>query len=426
MLQTLFHIPHEINGIPVFGFGWLLALWLLVLVVLGVATWCGRIPLIEVRNHAMILGILGLAIIFLKRLEETDLTGNSIGLPIRGYGFMLLLGVLSGVWLATYRARRMGIDPEKILSLAFWMFLVGIVGARLFYVIEFWDQFQRESLLETLKSAIQVTEGGLVVYGSLIGASIAAAVYLRRQRLPILAVADLISPSLVVGLSFGRIGCLLNGCCFGQVSDLPWAITFPQSSAGFDSGRFSPPFYHQLQSGQFHGLRIESDQNGRPFIADVAADSAAAMQGLSAGNHIVSINGSRVKSLNDVYATFLGSPTNFVIQTDQHGLFEISIATLPARTLSVHPTQIYSAINAVFLCLFLMAYYPYRRRDGEVIALCLTIYPVARILIEMIRSDANIAFELTISQIVSIGLLTGIVGLWLYLFRQTPGSALPP
>ena len=175
---------------------------------------------------------MALAIIGLKYIEEKDSLGYVVGLPIRSYGVMVLLGVLSGVWLATHRARRMGVDPDKILSLATRMFFFGFLGARLFYVIEFWDdQFAHNNLRQTLIAIINFTEGGLVVYGSLIGALLAAWLYLRRQKLPILAISDLIAPSLLLGLAFGRIGCLLNGCCFGSICDTPLAITFPRTSS---------------------------------------------------------------------------------------------------------------------------------------------------------------------------------------------------
>ena len=74
----------------------------------------------------------------------------------------------------------------------------------------------------------------------------------------------------------------------------------------------------------------------------------------------------------------------------------------------------------------MLAYYPYRRRDGEVIAICLTIYPVARYLLEMIRADESIAWGLTISQVVSGLLLLAVLTLWMIVLRQPRESALPP
>ncbi len=102
---------------------------------------------------------------------------------------------------------------------------------------------------------------------------------------------------------------------------------------------------------------------------------------------------------------------------------------LPPRSAAVYPTQILSSINAALICLFLWAYYPFRRRDGEVAALMVSIYPVTRILLEMIRKDESslfaISFKLTISQTVSGLLLASVLALWWYVLSRPPGSALP-
>ena len=90
------------------------------------------------------------------------------GLPIRGYGVMLLIAVISGIWLSIQRARQVGLDPEIIWSLGTWFFVAGIGGARLFYIIEYWPRFQKASWTDTLLAMINLTQGGLVVYGSLL------------------------------------------------------------------------------------------------------------------------------------------------------------------------------------------------------------------------------------------------------------------
>ena len=139
------------------------------------------------------------------------------GLPIRGYGVMMLLAVLAGTGLAVWRGRRMGLDPDLIVSLTFWMFVPGILGARISYVVEYWpDQYwpvyQQNGLPAILVAVINVTEGGLVVYGALLGGVLGLVLFVRKYRLPLLATCDLITPSLMLGLALGRIGCLLNGC----------------------------------------------------------------------------------------------------------------------------------------------------------------------------------------------------------------------
>ena len=102
----------------------------------------------------------------------------------------------------------------------------------------------------------------------------------------------------------------------------------------------------------------------------------------------------------------------------------LSAAAARARSLPVHPTQIYSSISALLLCLFLLAYHPFRRRDGVVFGLLITIYPIIRILLEVIRTDEapQLGTGLSISQLISILLLTAVVIYWSYVLRKPPGS----
>ena len=132
MLQTLFYIPGELFGLPVFGFGLLLAVWAVVsAVILAVQFRRGGFDA-NTMSYAQVLAVLGLAIYFvLPALCDPR------GLPIRGYGMMMLSAVLSGMGLAIYRARRVGVDPEMIFALAFWMIIPGVLGARIVYVTQF-------------------------------------------------------------------------------------------------------------------------------------------------------------------------------------------------------------------------------------------------------------------------------------------------
>ena len=98
----------------------------------------------------------------------------------------------------------------------------------------------------------------------------------------------------------------------------------------------------------------------------------------------------------------------------------------PSRTLPVHPTQIYSMIDALLLCLLLLAYDPFRRRDGELFALMLTVYPVTRFLIESLRTDESAVFGtgLSIAQNISLLLLVLALGLWIYISRRPKGESI--
>lgn len=347
------------------------------------------------------------------------------GVPVRGYGAMLLCAVVAGVAIARRRAVRMGIDPETIVSLATWMVVAGVVGARLFYVIEYWEaKFKKSTLIETIKEIATVWEGGLVVYGSLIAVLLALAVFVRTRSLPGLALADLVAPAMALGLALGRIGCFANGCCFGGTSDLPWAVRFPVES---------PPFQSQAEAGAIfvHGLKLVEGPRGEPVISEVEEGSEAEGIGLKSGDTIVQVGAERVRTLGKAYGfLFDYRRPGEKISLGIAGESRPRIFRLPEereRALPIHPAQIYAAIDALLLSLLLTAYYPFRRRDGEVVALMLTIHPISRYLLEVIRIDETPVFgtDWSISQNLSLLILVAAILFWIYLLLQPRGTAWP-
>lgn len=416
MLQTLFHLP----------LNWLLVLWAVASAV-AIARAARQQGLrAALRSCLPTVVITGAVVaLLLPRLAEGE------GLPIRGYGFMLLLGLLSGVGLAMHRARRMGLNPDIIQVLAFWMVAAGIIGARAFYVIEYWHQYRQPTWLDTLKEIANFTKGGLVVFGSAAGAGLALLLFVRKYRLPGLALADLISPSVMLGLACGRVGCFLNGCCFGGICDEPWAVQFPPGS---------PPHLAQAKEGKLalFGLVLTADSEDRPVIKSVLSDSPAARAGLQPGQRV-----KRVVVHDLVYATPTVDEALFRLSQLCHAGEKVivyvtdksneslpvswTVATVPGPTLPIHPAQLYAAVDALLMCLLLLAYYPYRRRDGEVFALMITIHPISRFLQEWTRVDEASVFgtRLTISQNASILMLLGAIGLWCYLLRRPRGTAWP-
>jgi phosphatidylglycerol:prolipoprotein diacylglycerol transferase len=151
-------------------------------------------------------------------------------LPVHWYGVTMAVAFLMGLWTASRRALREGVAPEKIIDLGPWLILGAILGARLLYVITFWrEQFAGNPISEIFK----VWRGGLVFYGGLIGASLAFILYARLKKLPLWKGADIMAPSIALGYFFGRIGCLMYGCCYGRPCKLPWAIQFPAGSLAF-------------------------------------------------------------------------------------------------------------------------------------------------------------------------------------------------
>jgi phosphatidylglycerol:prolipoprotein diacylglycerol transferase len=150
------------------------------------------------------------------------------GLPVHWYGILVATGFLAGLWTASRRARSVGIEPERIFDLGPWLILGGIAGGRILYVISYW----REDFAEhPFPEVFMVQHGGLVFYGGLIGATLAAVTHLLWKKLPMWKMGDIVAPSIALGYAFGRIGCLLNGCCYGRECDMEWAIRFPADHA---------------------------------------------------------------------------------------------------------------------------------------------------------------------------------------------------
>ena len=427
MHPTLFTIPSTLAGIPVFGFGWLLGLWAVASTLLVIAMLRKPGGRSELLATLPALALSGAAIAFiLPRVIEAD------GLAIRGYGVLLLVAVASGVGLSLVRARQRGIDPELILSLATWLFVAGLIGARVFFVIEYWQDFLRPSsqnpqLIPSLLSMLNVTRGGLVVYGAMLAGAAALLVFVRKHRLTVLAMTDLVAPGVVLGMGIGRLGCFMTGCCFGGVCSLPWAVEFPYKS---------PPYIQQVERGQLpvHGLTFEGPGIASPVVRRVERESPAALAGLKSGDRITHVGGKEVRRVDEAVALLLEPRpvpgTVLVLRT--------STAAAPVRltltedprvrehSLAVHPAQLYSAFDAILLCLFLLAYEPFQRRTGELTALVLTLHPISRFLLEIVRVDEGAVFgtSLSISQNISIAIFAGGLVLWAYLLTR-PAAAAP-
>lgn len=204
-----------------------------------------------------------------KILFEIPLPFFQKYIPIYSYGFMLMVAFLIAIAVARWRARKEGIDPTRITDIGIYLVCAGIVGARIFFIIQFFEDYKNNLL-----SIFKIYEGGLVYYGGLVAGALTLFVYVRKHRLPVLKLFDIITPSIALGLGFGRIGCFLNGCCFGKLAThVPWAVRFPRTidKAGMIDG--SPAFLHQYELGlvrlsDTHTLPIHPTQL-YSFLADV-------------------------------------------------------------------------------------------------------------------------------------------------------------
>jgi phosphatidylglycerol:prolipoprotein diacylglycerol transferase len=350
--------------------------------------------------------------------------GLADGLPIYGYGMMLFLAFVACTWLASRLARREGIAVEHVQDLAIYLFIGGVIGSRVWFFFEEklagrpadWSHF------------LYIWEGGLVFYGGMAGGAIAFVVayyaIIKKHHLSTLKLADVIAPCAALGLCLGRVGCLLNGCCYGVVAceNCP-KLEFPfsgmprqqlvregsQTAAGFTT-----PF----------GLAVGT-------VGSVEPGSAADRAGLRPGDVIRKVDGRDIDSEVDLWEALspeerLRGKNDLTLSVERGKDTKDTLdLTFSPKTLGLHPTQLYESISTALLLFLLLAYYPFRRHDGELFALFLMLYPLHRFLDEMLRADnPPVALGLTLSQ--SGSLLLFAVGLVFFLWlRRLPAQYQP-
>ncbi|MGB2866376.1 MAG: prolipoprotein diacylglyceryl transferase [Sedimentisphaerales bacterium] len=276
-----------------------------------------------------------------------------IHLTVRSFGLMMVIGFLLGFFLLGKLGRKISSNPQLITNLALYCLVAGVVGARVFYVVHHFDQLQRP-----WASMFAVWQGGLEFYGGVIFAIPVIVLYSRYHKLPIRPCLDIVAIALMLGLSFGRLGCFLNGCGFGKPTELPWAIRFPYDSFAY-----------------FSQINANMERN-RPEP--------------------------RLKLPHDGYSSYVGAdgrlyPKSFEELTEQQK-FEVTEGKY--QCLSIHPTQLYSSANAAFLCLLLYLFWRISQRatgsgntwmllsrPGQTFALTFILYGITRFLIEYLRDD---------------------------------------
>src|SRR5688572_6654217 len=158
------------------------------------------------------------------------------GNPIYGYGVMMVLGFFAALQLARFLGRRSGIDPEVFVNAGLIALLTGVIGARLSHVLESLPQYTNpdRTAWENLKDAANIRSGGLTFYGGFLLATPCVIAYGIRKKVPIRRGMDIVAPCLMVGLAFGRIGCFLNGCCYGAECKTEWlGVRFPYHSNAY-------------------------------------------------------------------------------------------------------------------------------------------------------------------------------------------------
>jgi len=464
-----------------------------------------------------------------------DVFGMSLSLRIYGYGLMMVLGFLTAISVARWRAKRNGEDPDVMTQVGILSLIGGVLGARLAYVIQHWDtQFAKA---HSLGNILNITSGGLIYYGGLVLASLVVLVFLLVKRVPIRRHLDIVTVSLMIGLAFGRAGCLLNGCCYGGPCGKDWALgtEFPMYSEplvkldGRDNPYSlgqegpSPVFQHQLElrakalaaenrtdkpglvglegedlrdkiltfppqlvnlvradaltsdpSGRTRMLRVHPprelhgklDRNQLPVVHRSKEDTRKAFDalagrdklldrdewrtgladgtGLLAGSEhwgeaiyfdgpeirkrdgMVSFDEFRAYAIarRDALAKRFNADTdaaNAYLQAD-----EIALAR-ETHAMPTKPAQVLGIVNALLLAVILSLFYRLRKREGQVFALLLVLYPITRFLLEAIRDDNPhelMEGVLTHNQYTSLAMVLGGIILFV-LLRKMPASCGP-
>lgn len=326
-----------------------------------------------------------------------------LNLTIKSYGLMMVIGFIAAIFLIRRLSRNLGHNPDHITNAALYSLVSGIVGARAFYVIHYWDSFQGR-----FWSIFAVWEGGLELLGGVILAVSIIIFYMYTQKLPIRRYLDILAVALMLALLFGRIGCFLNGCCFGKPTCMFTKVTFPYNSPAFrsqvrpdpDRNRTEP--YIKLPAEYFGYFHPETK-------AWIPADET-----------------------NKYQPHMQLKPKELLTEQQLYEVTQGRYTTKP-----VHPTELYSSLNAFIIFLILYFYWkngirlerenrlPSWHHPGCVFGLMWMLYGPARFTIEYIRDDNPFEIaRLTVSQLLGIGLFFFGLALMLIFAKMNPETKL--
>ena len=423
------------------------------------------------------------------------------GIPMYGFGAMLFLCFVSVTLWGSRRAKRTAdMPPERFQDMVIWLFVTGLIGARTLYMIQYAHTFPDHSILGLMTAFFKIWEGGIIFYGSALGGVIGYGLFywfiLRKLHIDGWRLADAVAPLLALGLAIGRIGCYLNGCCWGQVACEECRVV-PLGAAHFPllpaHARKSLVYDDYLQTTT--GFATEPRQQFGPYedprtrVKAVEVGSPADREGVKPGDLVVKVNGAPNSMLVDLSGPeekvdaaiaavkgYTGDPKVLEAIRNQSGVrkrleFDDLPAYLEARlvlrgygvdvsatdrledtvrdwprgksklvltvehegstmpvdlkpfepeTVGLYPTQLYETVSMVLLILLLLAYYPYRRHDGQLMVLLMVGYSIHRFINESLRIEPAVGQGLTLSQWGSVVILVAATGIELYLRWTMP------
>ena len=181
--------------------------------------------------------------------RDIGLTWFGFDLNIHAYAVCILIGIVAAGILTNHRLTRRGAEPGVVLDIIIWAVPLGIVGARIFHVLTHPDDYFYEGA--DLLRVLYVWEGGIAIFGSLIGGAVGAWIGCRFSGIRFWTFADAVAPALLLAQAFGRLGNWFNHELFGQPTDLPWGLEIETTNAAYPAGLpegtlFHPTFLYEI------------------------------------------------------------------------------------------------------------------------------------------------------------------------------------
>jgi len=299
-------------------------------------------------------------------------------IPIYGYGLMMVCAFLATQWLASALARTKGIDPEIFVNVALIALVSGVIGSRMSHVLENLSYYTNPHLTawENFTNMINIRSGGLTFYGGLILAAPIVLGYLLYRKVTARLAMDICAPCITLGLAIGRLGCFLNGCCYGAPTTLPWAVQFPYSALGayadqVENHKIIPPRELCVPTGDDSTRLVTTDEINQGYV--LTGDPAQPKMYLA--------------------------PDVKAIAATQHSQ-------------PVHPAQLYSTITSGLLTALLLCYFFMPHTGGRVFALMLMLEGPSRFLLEMLRVEPPVLGPMSLSMVIGLILLVIGIVLW--------------
>ena len=323
-------------------------------------------------------------------------------IPVYGYGVMLVIGLLVAMSVAQYLARRSNLDPEIFANAAILALVTGIMGARLSHVLENLRVYTNpeNSFTTNFINAINIRQGGLTYYGGFIMATVCLILYALYKKVPLRVGMDIIAPCLMIGLGFGRIGCFLNGCCYGAECNVQWAVQFP-----YGSDAYVTQFDHNLLKMAVPRELIRE----HTLLADYLDE-----------HDLKSVQEPLPADLFERLAVRNSLKPKEVVAADN----DLKWAAAAQHANPVHPTEIYSCIVAFSIALFLLAWFTLPHVPGRIFAGMMVIEGIFRYVLEVIRVEPAVIGRGTdrlaslppqsFSMVVSFFLVLIGIGLWIW------------